>query len=160
MSFRDDWPKMQDGIDFNGKELLTLVRSGNSPFHGVWDVNLLIQEVEEDFGTQVVDIAIMYKGANNYLRSFSQSSESDSMLRPRLGDAHGFHLKLSNRPDIVALLARGDVNVPQFGGFPIEVQVPEARFRWRCTSSCARRLISWPPPALPPYPSAACWPQT
>lgn len=40
----------------------------------------------------------------------------------------GFHLKLSNQPDIVARLAHGDVNMPNFDGFPIEVQVPKARF--------------------------------
>lgn len=106
MAFRDDWPKMQNGIDFDGKQLLTLVRSGNSPFHGVWNVNLLIQEVEENLNTHVVDIPIVNKGSNNY----------------------GFHLKLSNQPDIVARLARGDVNMPNFDGFPIEAQVPEARF--------------------------------
>jgi len=44
MYFRDDWPKMPDGSDFDGKQLLTLVRSGNSPFRGVWDVNLLIRD--------------------------------------------------------------------------------------------------------------------
>jgi hypothetical protein len=32
MAFRDDWPKMQDGIYFNGKQLLTLVRSGKQSF--------------------------------------------------------------------------------------------------------------------------------
>ena len=129
MAFRDDWPKMQNGIDFHGKQLLTLVRSGNSPFHGVWDVNLLIREVEKNLGTQVVDIPIIYKGSNNYVRSCFQSSESDSVLRQtRLCNVQGFHLKLSNQPDIVARLARGDVNMPNFDGFPIEVQVPEARF--------------------------------
>ena len=76
----DEWPKMQDGIDFDGKQLLTLVRSGNSPFHGVWDVNLLIREIEENLVTQVVDIPIIYKGANNYVRFCMQSSESDSVL--------------------------------------------------------------------------------
>jgi hypothetical protein len=55
MSFRDDWPKMPDGSDFDGMELLKLARSGNSPFHGVWDVNLLIQEIEKNLNTQVVD---------------------------------------------------------------------------------------------------------
>ena len=35
MAFRDDCPKMQDGFDFNGKQLVTLVRSGNSLFHEV-----------------------------------------------------------------------------------------------------------------------------
>jgi len=84
----DDWPKVQDGIDFDGKHLLTLVRSGNSPFHGVWDVNLLIREIEENLSTQVIDIPRVSKGANNYVRSSCLlSSESDSVLRLRLGGA-------------------------------------------------------------------------
>jgi hypothetical protein len=45
-----------------------------------------------------------------------------------LGGTQGFHLKLSNRPDIVARLARGDVNMPNFDGFPIHIQVPEVKF--------------------------------
>ncbi|KAI0103754.1 3-hydroxybutyryl-CoA dehydratase [Nemania sp. FL0031] len=106
MSFRDDWPKMPDASDFDGKQLFALVRSGNSPFHGVWDVNLLIREIEENLGAQVIDIPVVYKGSNNY----------------------GFHLKLSNRPDIIARLARGDVNMPNFDGFPIYIQVPEVKF--------------------------------
>lgn len=40
----------------------------------------------------------------------------------------GFHLKLSDRPDVVARLARGDVNMPDFDGFPIHVQVLEVKF--------------------------------
>ena len=40
----------------------------------------------------------------------------------------GFHLKLSNQPDVVARLACCDVNMPNFDGLPIEVQAPEARF--------------------------------
>ncbi|OBT66610.1 hypothetical protein VE03_03960 [Pseudogymnoascus sp. 23342-1-I1] len=106
MSVADDWPQMPDGSDFDGKQLLTLVRSGNSPFLGVWDVNLLIQEIEENLDTQVVDIPQLYNGSNNY----------------------GFHLKLSNRPDVIARLARGDVNMPDFDGFPIHRQIPEAEF--------------------------------
>jgi hypothetical protein len=50
------------------------------------------------------------------------------MLRLRLGGEQGFHLKLSNRPDIVARLARGDVNMPNYDGFPIHVQVLEVKF--------------------------------
>ena len=49
------------------------------------------------------------------------------MLRLRLGGAQGFHLKLSNRQDIVARLTRGDVNMPNYDGFPIHVQVPEVK---------------------------------
>jgi hypothetical protein len=50
------------------------------------------------------------------------------MLRLRWDGVQGFHLKLSNRPDIVARLARGDVNMPNFDGFPIDTQVPEVKF--------------------------------
>ncbi|SPQ25208.1 90fc60f7-ab2a-41f3-9cd9-02792d38161e [Thermothielavioides terrestris] len=113
MSFRDDWPKMPDGRDFDGRHLLTLVRSGNSPFQDKWDVNLLIQEIEENLGAQVVDIPFVSKGSNNY--------------RP-VGWQKGIHLKLSNGMDIVARLARGDVNMPDYDGFPIHVQVPEVKF--------------------------------
>ena len=51
MSFRDDWPEMLDGSTFDGNQLLSLVRSGNSPMSRVWDVNLLIREVEEVLGS-------------------------------------------------------------------------------------------------------------
>ena len=51
MCVQDDWPEMPDGSDFDGMQLLTLVRRGNSPFHGVWDVNLLIREIEENLST-------------------------------------------------------------------------------------------------------------
>ncbi|KAI0107227.1 3-hydroxybutyryl-CoA dehydratase [Nemania sp. FL0031] len=100
----DDWPKMPDGSDFDGKQLLVLVRNRKSPFS--WNVNLLIQEVEENLNTHVVDIPYLAKGSNNY----------------------GFHMKLSNQPDIVARLARGDINMPNFDGFPVQSQVAEIKF--------------------------------
>ncbi len=50
------------------------------------------------------------------------------MLSLSLGHTQGFHFKLSNRPDIVARLARGDVNMPNYDGFPIHVQIPEVKF--------------------------------
>lgn len=40
----------------------------------------------------------------------------------------GLHLKLSNRPDIVARMARDDVNMPDFDGCPVQSQVPEVKF--------------------------------
>ena len=55
----DDWPKMPDSTDFDGKQLLSLVRGGNSPFHGAWDVNLLIREIEKNLGAQVIDIPVV-----------------------------------------------------------------------------------------------------
>ncbi|KAI0863364.1 3-hydroxybutyryl-CoA dehydratase [Xylaria cubensis] len=97
---------MPNGLDFDGQHLLTLLRSGSSPFHDKWDVNLLIREIEENLCAQVVDYPSVSKGSNNY----------------------GIHFKLSNGLDIVARLARGDVNMPDFDGFPIHVQVPEVKF--------------------------------
>jgi len=67
MGWRDDWPSMPDGSKDDGKQLGTLVRSGNSPFQGVWDVNLLIQEIEEHTHTQVTDIPVVDKGSNNHV---------------------------------------------------------------------------------------------
>lgn len=67
----DPWPKTSDGEDFDGKHLLRLVRSGNSPFNGAWDVNLLIREIEANLDTQVIDISIVSKGSNNYVSLFS-----------------------------------------------------------------------------------------
>ena len=72
-------------FDFDGKQLLTLVRSGNSPFHGVWDIDLLIQEIEENLGAEVIDIPVVFKGSNKYVSSYLQSLSSTSMLRLRLG---------------------------------------------------------------------------
>ncbi|XDG01790.1 hypothetical protein ABKA04_001405 [Annulohypoxylon sp. FPYF3050] len=97
---------MPDGRSFNGQHLLTLTRNGNSPFHDKWDVNLLIHEIEENFHAQVLDIPYVSKGSNNY----------------------GIHIKLSNGMDIVARLARGDVNMPGYDGFPIHTQIPEVQF--------------------------------
>ena len=37
-------------------------------------------------------------------------------------------MKLSNRPDIVARLARSDVNMPDYDEFAIESLVPEVKF--------------------------------
>ena len=85
MSFRDDWPKMPDNSDFDGKQLLSLVRSGNSPFRGVWDINLLIREIEMNLNAHVIDIPVISKGSNNYVSSCLKSSQSDSMRRLRLG---------------------------------------------------------------------------
>ncbi|KAK3987618.1 hypothetical protein QBC44DRAFT_270819 [Cladorrhinum sp. PSN332] len=106
MYYGDDWPSMPDGTPYDGKNLLELVRSGKSPFDGVWDVKLLIQEIEEKLNTQITGIPAVSKGSNNY----------------------GFHITSTSRPDMVARLARDDVNMPDFDSFPVEVQVPEVHF--------------------------------
>ena len=67
MAFRDDWPSGPDGNQYDGRHLMDLVRNDRSPFQGVWDVKLLIQEVEEKLHTHVTDIPIVDKGSNNYV---------------------------------------------------------------------------------------------
>ena len=69
MCWRDEWPSMPDGRQYDGRELMSLVRNNDSPFSGVWDVRLLIQEIESNLDTQVIDIPVVGKGSNNYVRS-------------------------------------------------------------------------------------------
>ncbi|KAL7939754.1 3-hydroxybutyryl-CoA dehydratase [Trichoderma chlorosporum] len=102
----DDWPKMPDGTDYDRKQLLDLVHNGKSPFSDVWDVNQLIQEIEEHLGTKIVDIPFVYDGANSY----------------------GFHCKLSNRSDILARLARSDVNMPNYDGYLVQNQICDVQY--------------------------------
>ncbi|KAK3679992.1 hypothetical protein LTR78_000369 [Recurvomyces mirabilis] len=97
---------MPDGSKFDDLGLLALVRSCNSPFKQDWDVEQLIAEVEQNLGTTVVDIPMLYNGSNDY----------------------GFHLKLDNRPDVVVRPARGEMNMPKFDGFPLAVQASEVAF--------------------------------
>ncbi|KAK0643284.1 3-hydroxybutyryl-CoA dehydratase [Cercophora newfieldiana] len=108
MGWRDDWPSMPDadGKPYDGMNLMQLTLNGKSPFAGVWDVRQLIREIEDKLNTRVADIPFVDKGSNNY----------------------GFHLQTSDSRELVARLARGDVNMPGFDGFPIEVQASEARF--------------------------------
>lgn len=68
----DDWPKLLDGTDYDGKQLLTLLRNGNSPFRGAWDVEVLIREIEETLGAEVTDIPVVTRGSNNYVSSGMQ----------------------------------------------------------------------------------------
>jgi hypothetical protein len=70
MYWRDEWPSTPSGKPYDGKHLLDLVRRGKSPFCGVWDVRLLIREIEEQLNTKVTDIPIIAKGSNNYVSSF------------------------------------------------------------------------------------------
>lgn len=44
--------------------LLQLTLTGKSPFGGLWDVRLLIQEIEENLDIRVTDITFIDKGSN------------------------------------------------------------------------------------------------
>ncbi|KAE9967859.1 hypothetical protein BLS_006144 [Venturia inaequalis] len=102
----DPWPVMPDGSEYDGKQLLTLVRDGRSPFRGAWEVNLLIREIEEKLDTKVVDIPMVYDGANYY----------------------GVHVKLSDRRDIIARLRKSDFNWPNYCSRPYHKVVPQVEF--------------------------------
>lgn len=65
---------MPDGSEFDGMELSALVRSGNSPFQGIWDVNLLVRVVEDNLGSKIIDIPFVSSGSNNYVSFIAQSS--------------------------------------------------------------------------------------
>ena len=67
MSFRDSWPTTADGCNYDGRNLLRLIRDGRSPFADRWDVNLLIREIENKLATHVVDIPTITVGSNNYV---------------------------------------------------------------------------------------------
>ncbi|TQS33396.1 hypothetical protein Golomagni_06261, partial [Golovinomyces magnicellulatus] len=106
MSYQDDWPTLEDGTDFDGRDTLTLALKGESPFGKEWDVVLLVKEIEQNLQAKVIDIPLVYHGSNNY----------------------GFHIHFSNRPDVVARVARGDVNMPSYEGLSIDKQIPELQF--------------------------------
>ena len=78
MVIRDDSPKLPDGSEFDGTNLLQLLRSSQSPFEREWDVNLLIEEVEDKPQAQVIDIPFANMGSNHYVRICS-----GMMLQPR-----------------------------------------------------------------------------
>jgi len=67
MSFRDEWPRMLSNNEYDGKQLFELIQNNNSPFQEVWDVRLLIQEIEHNLKTKVTDIPFVHKGSNNYV---------------------------------------------------------------------------------------------
>lgn len=45
-----------------------------------------------------------------------------------LACAQDIHFKLSNLPDVVARFSRGDVNMFNYDGFPLDVVVSEVKF--------------------------------
>ncbi len=58
---------MPDGEPYDGKHILRLTRAGKSPFNGVWDVRLLVQELKENLQMHVTSISFIDKGSNNYV---------------------------------------------------------------------------------------------
>ena len=76
--FADDWPVMPDGTDYDGKGLLALARSGNSPFRDAWDFDSLTREVESGVGVEIIDVPLVSKGSNNLVRFISPSTSRSS----------------------------------------------------------------------------------
>lgn len=120
MGGRDDWSAIPDGSDFDGEQLPTLVRSDSSPF--LW------KEIEEISTPQVTYIPTANKGFNNYVNSGFKiilmrfHAETEGWRRSG-------HIKLSNGSDIVARLARGDVNMPNIFRLPNCYANPRSQVR-------------------------------
>lgn len=55
--------------NFQGKDLVGLIRCGTSPYDGTWDAHLLLRDIEENLGTEVVNIPCVYTGRKNYVGS-------------------------------------------------------------------------------------------
>ena len=52
---------------YDGRQLLSLIRNGQTPFDAIWDMKLLIREIEEKPNVQITDIPTVDKGSNNYV---------------------------------------------------------------------------------------------
>ncbi|KIK61131.1 hypothetical protein GYMLUDRAFT_73533 [Collybiopsis luxurians FD-317 M1] len=105
--YKDNWPRNADNnLEWDGKDLWILHAKGLSPFRNDWDLSLLICEVEENLKTSIVDIPYIGKGSNSY----------------------GFHLKTAEGRDLIGRLSCGDVNVPNFDGFPFDMQCQDVQF--------------------------------
>lgn len=142
----DEWPKMPDGTDFDGKQLLTLVRSGNSPFHGLWDVNLLIQEVEEALDARVIDIPFIYKGSNNYVSFRSKSSSSNSIPNLSSGGVDRVFIsscRIDRTSWPVCLETTSTCRISTAPRFISKF--PRSSSKLQFISSCTQSLASWLP---------------
>jgi hypothetical protein len=105
MSVQDECPTNPDGSAYDGQRLLELARKNENPFQAAWDGSQLIWEVEEKLEKDVIDIQFVSKARITMVYTCR-----------------------SDHADIVVRLARGDANIPDYDGFPLEVQVPEVMF--------------------------------
>lgn len=101
-----DFPRSPDGTKWNGKDLSKLISTGNDPFRKILDIKYLIEEVENDIGSQVVDIPKVSAGAHNY----------------------GFALKLSDGRNILVRLSKTDMNNTVRNGISMELRLKGFHF--------------------------------
>ncbi|EED22309.1 conserved hypothetical protein [Talaromyces stipitatus ATCC 10500] len=98
-------PRMPNGILIDGKKLFELLRADN-PQSYIWDVDLLIQEIEETFGAEVTEVPEYVDGA--------------------------FHKAvwcvLSNGEEIIARLSKADINRPHEKSLPVPMQISAAEY--------------------------------
>lgn len=102
----DEWPKLPDGVDWDGTNLLDLVKLGQNPFGDALDVQALVREIESSINIEIADIPIVSHGANHF----------------------GFHVKTSTGRLIVARLSRGDMNRGCFDAEAMNQQVMHDHF--------------------------------
>ncbi|KAF4636483.1 hypothetical protein G7Y89_g1591 [Cudoniella acicularis] len=91
---------MPDGSDLDGKELLTLVRKGRSPFEGVWNVDNLIRKIEEKIDTKATNILYVSKGSNNYGLHLQLPNRAFSRKLPEAEFEAAVYRLLRSEPDM------------------------------------------------------------
>jgi hypothetical protein len=123
MSQCDEWPRTATGEEYDGKHLLELANAGNNPFEGQWSVQILLEEVESHLGVQIADMPLVVKGSNNFVRVPLFLSYRVSAYTKQ-----GIFIQCTDGRELVARLARSDVNMPDYKGFTTQRQISDVRF--------------------------------
>lgn len=121
ISWLDDWP-----TNFDGTGLLASLRSGAKPLFR-FNVEDIFKEIEANLGTKLVDVPRVGKGSNNFVSAVCIERSSELPLI-HIRYTQGLHIRLANGLDILARIARADVNWPNYDGFTVDELVREAHF--------------------------------
>lgn len=67
----DEWPKLDDGTEWDGTGLLSLLRADHDPFGGLMDVPAFLREIESSINIEIADVPVVSYGANHFVRNIS-----------------------------------------------------------------------------------------
>lgn len=120
----DKWPVMPDGSDWDGLKLLELCTDGKSPFAFQWDVQMLIDEINDALNMLVIAIPKVTCGSNSYVCHIP----SDCIHRLTVC-IQGFDVQLATGQSVIVVLSKADVNMPDYDGFTLESRTSDDRFQ-------------------------------
>lgn len=63
----DQWPRSTDGQDWDGTNLLSLLRLNQNPFQETLDINSLMVEIEYTLSKEICDVPKVTHGANHFV---------------------------------------------------------------------------------------------